>query len=420
MNLRRLTRLGALASASVLMLSAAGAVSAASVTPTFHEGNVGVEDCPTGSTGIKIDGKDSSGSAGGVTVTLTYHDGNTVVDFTATGGLVSIAFIKGGDNYNQYTYSPAVASDTNLISPPVGGDNQNTPAVSHTVFCVVPPPPPERHPDIHIEKTASLIAVNAPGGPVTYTFVVTNTGDVPLTSVDVDDDKCSPVTFVSGDTDGDDKLDLTESWTFTCTAQITVDTTNVAVATGHDGDTTVTDDDTVTVVIVGQQSNPVPAIHLEKTVAPLTLPVGGGNVTYTYVVSNIGDLALTNVAVKDDNGTPSNTADDFDVTCPKTELAIDEEMTCTADVSGTTQTTTNIATASGTAGEDTVTDTDDATVTVAPPGGGVEAETDVPAAPQTDTVGATADAGSSLPFLLVILGIIGLAAVLLTPRRARR
>ena len=94
-----------------------------------------------------------------------------------------------------------------------------------------------RHaPGIHIEKTASLIAVQTPGGPVTYTFVVTNTGNVPLTTVSVSDDKCSPVTFVSGDTNGDSKLDLTESWTYTCTAQITEDTTNIGVATGHDGD----------------------------------------------------------------------------------------------------------------------------------------------------------------------------------------
>ena len=123
----------------------------------------------------------------------------------------------------------------------------------------------------------------------------------------------------------------------------------------------------------------MPAIHLEKTVAPLNLPAGGGNVTYTYVVSNIGDVDLASVAVTDDNGTPDNTSDDFGVDCPKTTLAVDESMTCTADVTGTTKTTTNIATASGTAGETSVSDTDDATVTVAAPGGGVQAETDVPA-----------------------------------------
>ena len=110
----------------------------------------------------------------------------------------------------------------------------------------------------------------------------------------------------------------------------------------------------------------------------MTLPAVGGKVTYTYVVSNIGDLDLTSVAVTDDNGTPDSTSDDFGVDCPKTTLVVDEAMTCTAEVTGTTVTTTNIATASGTGGETSVSDTDDATVTVAAPGGGVQAETDVP------------------------------------------
>ena len=275
-------------------------------------------------------------------------------------------------------------------------------------------------PGINVAKTASVATLPAGGGPVTYTYVVTNTGNVPLTNVSVSDDKCSPVDYKSGDTDGDNKLDLTESWTFSCTATITEDTTNIGTATGHDGDDTVTDTDqaTVAIVVVNPHGN-TPDIHLEKTVAPLNLPAGGGDVTYTYVVSNSGDEPLTNVSVKDDNGTPDNTADDFTVDCPKTELAVDESMTCTADVTGTTATTTNIATAAGTAGETTVTDTDDATVTVAAPGGGVQAETDVPTAPQTD-IGVAGDVGGTLPILLVVLGIIGLAAVVLTPKRARR
>ena len=215
------------------------------------------------------------------------------------------------------------------------------------------------------------------------------------------------------------KLDLTESWTYTCTAQITKDTTNIGVATGHDGETTVTDDDTVTVVIVGQQSTPVPR-HPPREDGRSAEPAGRRWQRHLHLRrQQLGDEPLTNVAVTDDNGTPDNTSDDFGVDCPKTTLAVDESMTCTADVTGTTKTTTNIATASGTAGETTVSDTDDATVTVAAPGGGVQAETDVPAAPQTDT-SATGDAGGTLPVLLAILGIIGLAAVVLTPKRARR
>jgi hypothetical protein len=321
-----------------------------------------------------------------------------------------------GDKFNWGDIIPPYDYKPDAETPNFHYDGLNWTDEGQAIFnngCVAP----EHAPGIHVEKTASDTTLGVGGGSVTYTYVVTNTGNVPLTDVSVSDDKCSPVTRSSGDTDGDDKLDLTESWTFTCTATITQDTTNIGTATGHDGDTVVTDTDSETVT-VAQPVN-VAAIHLEKTVAPLNLPVGGGPVTYTYVVSNTGDLPLTDVSVKDDNGTPGDTSDDFDVDCPKTTLAVDESMTCTADVTGTETTTTNIATASGTAGETTVTDTDDATVTVAAPGGGVEAETDVPVAPQTD-INATGDAGGTLPVLLAVLGIIGLAAVVLTPKRARR
>ena len=48
-------------------------------------------------TGIKIDGGAASDPHGGVTVNVTYHDDNSI-DFAATGGLVSVAFVKGGDS----------------------------------------------------------------------------------------------------------------------------------------------------------------------------------------------------------------------------------------------------------------------------------------------------------------------------------
>jgi len=57
--------------------------------------------------------------------------------------------------------------------------------------------------------------------------------------------------------------------------------------------------------------------------------------------------------------------------------------------------------------------------TSTPSDGGVEAETDVPEGPSTDIGGSTADPGSSLPLLLIVLGIVGLAAVALTPARRR-
>ena len=117
----------------MLLGPAIGSVFAASVTPTPHEGNITA--CPLeGYLSIFIDGKDGSGSKGGVTVDVTYHQNNSL-DFTATGGLVYVAYVKGGDNYNTYDYRPGgVASDTNLVSPDNGGGQ--VPAVSHSVYCV--------------------------------------------------------------------------------------------------------------------------------------------------------------------------------------------------------------------------------------------------------------------------------------------
>ena len=78
---------------------------------------------------------------------------------------------------------------------------------------------------------------------MTYTYRVRNTGDVPLGDVTdrITDDTCSPVTYVSGDLDGDGLLDtptsifedaLDETWMFTCTAFVDEDTVNTVVAEG--------------------------------------------------------------------------------------------------------------------------------------------------------------------------------------------
>lgn len=82
---------------------------------------------------------------------------------------------------------------------------------------------------------------------------------------------------------------------------------NVAVATGSYGTETVTASDTAQVCI---GTPPPPKLNIVKTADRPTIPVDGGDVTYTYVVQNIGGQTITDITVVDDNGTPDDSSDD--------------------------------------------------------------------------------------------------------------
>lgn len=68
-------------------------------------------------------------------------------------------------------------------------------------------------PAILIVKIADTEAA-APGDTVTYSYTVTNDGDVSLSDVTVSDDPAGSAAYVSGDTNSDGFLDLDETWIF--------------------------------------------------------------------------------------------------------------------------------------------------------------------------------------------------------------
>jgi len=190
---------------------------------------------------------------------------------------------------------------------------------------------------IHIEKATnaadpmnptSAEDADGPTGPivpvpstVTWTYLVTNTGDVALTNVVVTDDSGTPTdisdgfnpAFVGGDTDGDDELDVGEVWLYEATGPAAVgnyENWAVVEGTGPD-DETVTDDDP------SHYFGAKPAIDIEKATNgedadEETGPIVqvGSTVTWTYVITNTGNVPLSNCKVVDDNGTPGATTDD--------------------------------------------------------------------------------------------------------------
>ena len=223
-------------------------------------------------------------------------------------------------------------------------------------------------PLIGILEVPSPLALPLGPGIVTYNYTVWNVGWVqPLINVTVTDDKCAHVTLLSGDVNGNHKLDPGEKWQYTCTTMLSNTTTNTAIATGHsdDGFNQTTIATAIATVVVGS-AIPSPLINIIKVPSRLTpFPVGGGDVAYVYTVTNPGVAAIHDVLVTDDRCTPvvslSGDANNNSLLDPSETWM----YTCRTHISGSTM---NIATAKGKVNGILALDYAFATVLVALPG----------------------------------------------------
>jgi uncharacterized repeat protein (TIGR01451 family) len=153
------------------------------------------------------------------------------------------------------------------------------------------------NPDITITKMPDLIQAHE-GDTITYTYTVTNPGNIPLSNVSVTDNRSADITYQNGDTDSDGRLDTNETWIFT--ANYTIPTggadhlVNPASAQGsYAGVGTIIDWTTASVDILR------PDIALNKTAQPTEAYIGD-TITYTYTITNPGNTPLYDVLVTDD------------------------------------------------------------------------------------------------------------------------
>ncbi|MEV6748793.1 hypothetical protein AB0N21_31080 [Streptomyces sp. NPDC051080] len=202
-----------------------------------------------------------------------------------------------------------------------------------------------------------------PGTEVPYEYVATNSGNTPLTNVNVTDDRvtgiiCPKTTLAVGET-----MTCTGTYTVTAADATAGSVTNTATAHGRSGDTPVASPpDDVTLPV---QSGP--GVRLEKSADDTRVYEVGDDVTYTYTVTNTGPQELTGVSVTDDRVTG--------VTCEATTLApagqSGDSTTCTGtyritDADTGVGSVTNTATAHGRSGGTAVeSEPDDVTVLVA-------------------------------------------------------
>ncbi|MGD8329742.1 MAG: hypothetical protein PVJ49_09905 [Acidobacteriota bacterium] len=215
-------------------------------------------------------------------------------------------------------------------------------------------------PAISVSKSPPDQTVSV-GEDANFILTVDNTGNVQLENVIVDDPQCTTLTGPAGD-DGDDILQTTETWTYTCSATgVTTSFTNVVsvTATPSSGGSDVTDTDSADVDVT---TVPSPAIAVAKT-PPNQIISSGDDANFVISVDNTGDVALENVIVDDPQCTSLTgpTGDDGDAILQTTETW---SYACT--VTGVTVSFTNAVTvkATPTTGGADVTDSASADVNV--------------------------------------------------------
>ncbi len=149
-------------------------------------------------------------------------------------------------------------------------------------------------PEINISKSADKSKIHS-GDLVTYEYIVTNTGNCPLSNIVVTDDQGLVPVYVSGDLNDDDWLDCDETWIYRVSGYPTEDVTNIGTVTGEDElGKVVSDDDDASVDVIN------PDITVVKTVSPACV-LPGGQATWNITVENTGDVTLYDVFVIDDN-----------------------------------------------------------------------------------------------------------------------
>ena len=288
-----------------------------------------------------------------VTVTLTGTDDRgaaiNMTGATGTDGAYTFAQLRPGTYTITETQPAAYLDGKDTQGTPGGGTAGNDVfsniALAQNVngqnnnFGEIPPAPAIKL----VKKTNGTDNNVAPGlyvpagSAVTWTYIVTNIGNDLLSLIAVTDDKVGAIACPAT------TLDI--GLTMTCTA------TGTAIVGQYTNVGTVTAQDPIGTALTASNAEnyfgAVPAIAMTKQTngtdndtAPGPTITAGSTVTWTYLVTNTGNVTLSNVTVNDDKAGA--------VTCPSKTLAPAASMTCTKTGIAVSGQYTNIGTATGT------------------------------------------------------------------------
>ena len=243
------------------------AVPAQVVSRTWTCAGSGGAVCPAASGSGALNATVATFPAGGA---LTY----TVTDTTsgsASGSLVNTAAAAVPAGVTDPVAGNSSATDTDALQTPV----------------------------ISVVKSSTTASVTAAGQVVPYTFTVTNSGNITLTGITVVDPKCSSApAYQSGDTNADSKLQLAETWVYTCSHTVT----QAEMDAGGNLSNTVTADSIESPPATSTKNIPItqsPSINVVKSSTTASITAAGQVVPYTFTVTNPGNVTLTGITIAD-------------------------------------------------------------------------------------------------------------------------
>lgn len=207
--------------------------------------------------------------------------------------------------------------------------------------------------ELTLQKSISAGVMDSAGDTVTYLFEVTNTGNVTVSSIAIDEQDFTgsgqPVMIVCPTTTLAPLASVTCVGTYDL-VQADLDAgivENAAVATGIAPNSAVVTSDESTAIL---DIVPAPGLELVKSASPTTL-VLGQTVTYSFVVTNTGNVTIDGVGIDETAFTGSGTVSAVTCVPASTTLAPDAQVVCSAtytisqlDVDAATLSNTAVAT----------------------------------------------------------------------------
>ncbi|HEV8621743.1 MAG TPA: hypothetical protein VGR33_02490 [Actinomycetota bacterium] len=290
-------------------------------------GVIVADDLADSLTGVSASFDVDPGLAGG-TGSCTVGAGNTIS--CAVGNLAADDGAANGPDQVVVTINATAPNTCGQLSNTATVDSdQTSPQTSNAVITTItgcvpppPPPPPPSPPTAGIQVVKGGPTVAHVGDTITYTFAVSlAAGSATLTNITLVDPICNATPTLVSKTGGDQDtaLETGESWTYTCTHVVTATDPdplpNTVTVTGMGPGGQVSDTDFHSVDIVH------PDIRIVKTANPDSIGPGE-TVTYTFKVTNTGDVTLFDVKVTDDK---------LGNICTIGRLEVGETQTCTAD-----------------------------------------------------------------------------------------